>query len=378
MMLNSLSLFNFRNYKKLKIELGQINILVGKNASGKTNLLEAIYFLSYASAFRLHDQRNLINKKATVSRIEAYINSIDRKIEVSVSFELKDEFIPVTKIKLNKVIQKVSQFAGIIKTVSFLPSDLSLISAAPSFKRWYFNNLLIQIQPLYYQNLLHFKKVIDNRNKLLEQIKNKKAKHRELLFWNKELINYSIFIFINRQKVINFINQIITPIYQRLTQTNDKLVIQYQSFLPKLEKLEKSKMFKIYQNELTKLQNKEIEAGFSLLGPHRDNFTFKINEDDLTSFGSRGEFREAILALKLAEGKLIEKVTGEKPILILDDITSELDQDRNNFLFRFLKNYIADKGQIFITVTSLESIDEKFLQEGKIFKIEKDEACLSK
>jgi DNA replication and repair protein RecF len=375
MHLDSLSLINFRNYKKAKLKFGQVNILFGKNTAGKTNLLEAIHFLSYTYPFKFNHQRNLINKNAAFTRLEGLVFK-DRKLNIIATLESKSNLIYEKKFKVNKILQKPSNFLGDLKVISFLPSDISLINAPPSQKRRHFNKLLILLDPLYCQKLLRLKKIIHTRNKLLELIRNKKSQKDELLFWDKELANYGAFVFLRRQQVISLINKIIKPIYQDLTSTKDKLSITYQSFFQKLKKFGKEKIVSGYQAEIAKIRHKETRAACSLLGPHRDDFIFKLNNYPLIFFGSRSQFREAILALKLSEGKLVEKVTLEKPILLLDDVGSELDEERKNYLFDFLKKYILPSGQVFITTTSLEKINKEFLEKAKIFKIENGKVCL--
>ncbi len=376
MILSSLSLTNFRNYTKVNLDFGQVNILVGPNASGKTNLLEAIYFLSRATSPRLRYQKDLIKNNNNFFRIESSAKSNNRRLDLAASLELKNNETCETKFRLNKKLRKTSDFISQLKTVFFLPSEISLIDSSPVRKRSYFNNVLIQTRPLYYQTLIRLSKIIYARNRLLEALKIGKSKEKELLFWDQELASCGISVFLDRRQVINFINRIIEPIYKKLTVTADKLSIIYQPFLPNIEGLDREAMEKKYQEELFKLRKEEIKQTCSLLGPHRDDFIFNITGKPLASFGSRGEFREAVLALKLSEGKLIEKVAGDKPILLLDDVASELDNQKKDYLFRFLKKYIASDGQIFITTTSLKTINPEILEKAKVFQVEKGELCL--
>jgi len=354
-----------------------VNILVGPNATGKTNILEAIYFLSRTNSPRLHYQKDLIKYNNNFFRLAALVISGSRKLNLETSLEIKNREICETKLKINKKMRKTSEFISQLKAVFFLPSEISLIDSSPAHKRAYFNNLLIQTRPLFYQTLIRLNKIIYSRNRLLENIKNRKARENELLFWDQELVLCGISIFLYRRQVVSFINRIIDSIYKNLTLTSDKLSILYQPFLSDAKNLSQKVMEKKYQEELLKLKNEEIKQACSLLGPHRDNFIFKIGAKSLALFGSRGEFREAVLALKLSEGKLIEKVAEDKPILLLDDVASELDNQRKDYLFNFLKKYIAADGQVFITTTLLDNINQEILDRAKIFKVGKGTVCLS-
>lgn len=377
MFLQSLWLDNFRNYRKTSLNFKEKNLFYGPNSSGKTNLLEAIYFLAYNLPFKESDVKNLINKQSTQAIIKAFLIDNDEKKELLVSLNLKSQSDYSKTLLINKKKKTVKNFIGQLKVVYFLPSDIELINSSPAQKRKYFDKLISQIDKLYYSISNQLDKIIKARNKILEGILRKKSKKEEILFWDQKLIDYGSFIFYRRQKIVNFLNQIINPIYQKLDNSQNKLSINWESFLPfnKFNNLELIK--KEYRIKLNKIKNKEIEKGYSLLGPHRDNYEFLINKQKVNAYYSRSEFRKSILALKFSEGFLIQKTTGKKPIFLLDDITSELDEENKHYLFAFLKNYLKKEGQVFITTTSKKQLNKEFLKDSLIFKIEKGKICLS-
>jgi len=347
---------------------------MGANRAGKTNLLESIYFLSFGSSFKSRSPQNLIKIPHQFCSVVGLATINERKLSLKINLYKEDSIIKKQFI-INRKLRKLSEFLGKVKVVSFLPTDINLVESSPAEKRKYFDNLIFQIVPYYYSTVTYLEKVILRRNKVLERLKQKRAQEEELLFWNKELLNYGWEIFLQRKRVINFLNHLLNKIFSQLNQNQSHLTIKYLSFLPSYFQKDKKIVTDWWQKKLTQLKNQEIEKTCTLVGPHRDDFRFFLNNQDLSTLGSRSELRQTILALKFAEGKLIEKVTQEKPIFLLDDIDSELDKQNRKCLFEFLEKHQDDFGQIFLTTTSLEKINQDFLKQAKIFKIEKGYVC---
>lgn len=371
MYLKKIGLVNFRNYEKVEVELGEKNVIYGKNAQGKTNFLEAIGFLALTKSFKNVFTPELLNWGKNFSRIEASLLKDNKKHQIEIYFDRdKDK-----RIKIDKLNKKLSIYIGFLKVVLFLPSDLNLITDSPNKKRIYFNNLLSQINNFeqenkrikYFNSLTQFRKLILNRNRILYLIKNKKAKKEELDFWDSQIVKYGSEIFLVRKRTFLFLNKIIGVIFKNLTKEEKDLKIKY---IPSLNWRKDEDISQTYKEKLKNSLKKDIEKTMTQIGPHRDNFIFMLDDKDLSSSGSRSEFRETILALKFSEIKLIEKLTNEEPIILLDDAASELDKKHQKYFFDFMDDYIKNKkGQTFITTSDLNQINKNFLKKADKFQV---------
>lgn len=317
-MISSLTLANFRSFRKKKIEFfPKTTVIVGPNASGKTNILEGLYLLSTGKSFRARIEGEMIKYEEDLARVR----SADPKLEVILTRGNNDW--PRKKLLLNGVPKRLLDFAGIFKTVLFGPWDMGLVTESPSLRRRFLDNVLFQVDREYRRASLSYEKGLRQRNRLLLRIRDEGLSRSQLLFWNQLLIKTGDYISQRRQELIKFINST-----SALGPTS--FVLDY----------DKSS---ISEGRLEQYAEEEIAAATTLVGPHRDDFVFNILNYkskilNMASFGSRGEQRMAVLWLKLAELAFIEAKTGELPTLLLDDIFSELDHEHRDVVKKVVGN----------------------------------------
>ena len=368
MRIKRLKVENFRNLEKLDIKFSDgINIIYGNNAQGKTNIIEAIYIFSFGRSFRANRDIELLkfDKEYFLSNIE--IMKKDRELEMDFGF---DKLSNKKMIKVNGVIQKkISDIIGKLNVVVFKPEDIKIVTDAPSVRRKYIDYLISSISKGYLENITKYKKVLEERNNLLKEIKVKLKGNRVLEkddedfldVYDKLLSKLNCEIYNERKRVIEKLNNYIYDIHLKLTENyinNEKLHIKYVSNVA--EDIEKM------YNNLSKSRPNDINKGYTSLGIHRDDYIISINSLDVSIYGSQGQKKSSIISLKLAELKVIEEVIGEKPVLLLDDYMSELDEKRR---LKFLD--IIEDIQIIITTTHKISIDGKentyfYVDNGKI------------
>ena len=368
MRIKRLKVENFRNLEKLDIEFSDgVNIIYGNNAQGKTNIIEAIYIFSFGKSFRANRDIELLkfDKEYFLSNIE--IMKKDRELEMDFGF---DKFSNKKMIKVNGVIQKkVSDIIGKLNVVVFKPEDIKIVTDAPSVRRKYIDYLISSISKGYLENITKYKKVLEERNNLLKEIKVKLKGNRVLEkddedfldVYDKLLSKLNCEIYNERKRVIEKLNDYIYGIHLKLTENyinNEKLHIKYVSNV-------EEDIQKMYNN-LIKSRLNDINKGYTSFGIHRDDYIISINSLDVSIYGSQGQKKSSIISLKLSELKVIEEVIGEKPVLLLDDYMSELDERRR---LKFLD--IIEDIQIIITTTHKISIDGKentyfYVDNGKI------------
>ena len=368
MRIKRLRVENFRNLEKLDIEFSDgVNIIYGNNAQGKTNIIEAIYIFSFGKSFRANRDIELLkfDKEYFLSNIE--IMKKDRELEMDFGF---DKLSNKKMIKVNGVIQKkISDIIGKLNVVVFKPEDIKIVTDAPSVRRKYIDYLISSISKGYLENITKYKKVLEERNNLLKEIKVKLKGNRVLEkgdedfldVYDKLLSKLNCEIYNERKRVIEKLNNYIYGIHLKLTENyinNEKLHIKYVSNV-------EEDIQKMY-NDLIKSRLNDINKGYTSFGIHRDDYIISINSLDVSIYGSQGQKKSSIISLKLSELKVIEEVIGEKPVLLLDDYMSELDERRR---LKFLD--IIEDIQIIITTTHKISIDGKentyfYVDNGKI------------
>ena len=368
MRIKRLKVENFRNLEKLDIEFSDgVNIIYGNNAQGKTNIIEAIYIFSFGKSFRANRDIELLkfDKEYFLSNIE--IMKKDRELEMDFGF---DKISNKKMIKVNGVIQKkISDIIGKLNVVVFKPEDIKIVTDAPSVRRKYIDYLISSISKGYLENITKYKKVLEERNNLLKEIKIKLKGNRVLEkndedfldVYDKLLSKLNCEIYNERKRVIEKLNNYIYGIHLKLTENyinNEKLHIKYVSNV-------EEDIQKMYNN-LIKSRLNDINKGYTSFGIHRDDYIISINSLDVSIYGSQGQKKSSIISLKLSELKVIEEVIGEKPVLLLDDYMSELDERRR---LKFLD--IIEDIQIVITTTHKISIDGKentyfYVDNGKI------------
>ena len=368
MRIKKLKVENFRNLENLDIEFSEgVNIIYGNNAQGKTNIIESIYIFSFGKSFRANKDIELLkfDKEYFLSNIK--IMKKDRELEMDFGF---DKISNKKMIKVNGVIQKkISEIIGKLNVVVFKPEDIKIVTDSPSIRRKYIDYLISSISKSYLENITKYKKVMEERNNLLKEIKlrlkgSKNLDETDSNFldvYDKLLSKLNCEIYNERKSVIEKLNNYIYDIHLKLTENyinNEKLHIKYVSNVA--EDIEKM------YNNLSKSRLNDINKGYTSLGIHRDDYIISINSLDVSIYGSQGQKKSSIISLKLSELKVIEEIIGEKPVLLLDDYMSELDERRR---LKFLD--IIEDIQIIITTTHKISIDGKentyfYVDNGKI------------
>lgn len=343
-MLSTLTLQNFRNYEKLDLQIPEdkLTVITGNNGEGKTNILEAIYLLSLAKSFRAKKYTDLIKWTKNYTRIHCQLkNKTEREIYLS------DEESNKKVLKQNGQALPANKFIGDFPVVLFTPEDLNLISYTPQSRRRYLDILNSELNREYLDKLIQYKKILKSRNRILFKIKEQNANLSELEFWDKELIERGSYLIQKRLEQINFFNQKLTPIYQKIAKTKDKLTLNY---IPGFKIPEDySRIPEIFTEELKNSLERDIKFCSTHIGLHRDDFSFLLNSKNVIHFASRGDYRTIIIGLKLAELDLKTHQKGVPPILLLDDVFSELDQERRKTLLKEISKY-----QTIITTSSME------------------------
>ncbi len=364
MYLKKLKLHNFRNYKSLNVTLSKgINIIYGDNAQGKTNLLESIYCLGLTKSHRNFIDNNLIKENEEYLTIEGIFNkkNFDNKLNIYIDNKTK-----VLKYN-NDTIKKISDYISILNIIIFYPDDLELIKGSPQERRKYLNLELSQLYSNYYIVMNEYNKILKLRNEYLKKISKKLSKDLTYIkILTGYLIDKSIIIYKMRDKFIKKINENISDIYKDIMSL-DGFKIKYKPSI-NMDNIDlKDPNLKEYLvKEYEKRLDYDIKILSTSIGPHKDDIEFFLKDKNLKLYGSQGQQRIAIISLKLSELKIFEKYKEETPILLLDDIFSELDDDKKNNLLR----YISKNIQTIITTTDLNNLDNKLIKKSKLFKIE--------
>lgn len=340
-----LNLSNFRNYKNIQLNPNNINIIIGKNASGKTNILESIHFLTEGKSFRTNSDEELIkfneNQSIISSKIENF--SYEDELKVIINKNGKNNFF------INSEEFQLKNYRRDFSSVIFSPSDLNMIKFGPSDRRKYLDILISKVDPMYLYNLNRYKKILNDRNKLLK----KNVIYELLEVYNFQLANYGVKILRMRLNILRKFEKYVQNHYKNLSGGDD-LKITYLSTVP-LDK-EELEMESSFEKHLKKFNERDLEVRFTTVGPHRDDLDFKINGNSAKSFGSQGEIRTVVLALKLSEIDILNEIKKTTPILLLDDVFSELDENRISYLMNSING-----AQTFITSTNINENKFKYL-----------------
>lgn len=344
MLLKQISINNFRNYLKLKIKLGEgITVLKGDNAQGKTNFLESIFFLATGKTIKSETDEEIVRFEETVVSVEGEIENNSGSCSLSTIIQKTEEGLR-KKFLVNGIPRRLLDYAGNLVVVFFRPQDIELVSGSPSLRREYIDQTLSQIDREYRKILSTYQKIITRKNRLLKLIREGIAKADELLYWNQEQLKLGVKI---QEKRRNFFERI---------NSHEKKFGEFE--------------YRYFPNEITverlkEYCDREIQAAVCLIGPHRDDFRFYEIEKDLSKYGSRGEQRTAVLDLKITELIFFESILGERPVLLLDDIFSELDISH--------RAHVLDLAKLQQTIISTVEIDG-YLKEGlknsQIFTVE--------
>lgn len=340
MKITNLQIKNFRNYPGLDLAItSDMVVLSGPNAVGKTNLMESIYFGSLFKSFR-DDAEFIFLQGSNQAEIKIELEQNEQEHVLEVFLEKRDRIY--ANFKIDGVKKKRKEAQGYLKVVIFEPTDVDLFTQQPEARRKYLNMVLSQKGAEYMDNLARYKKVLTQKNRLLQDMKAGRATGEALQSWNDQLIEIGSAIIMERKAFIKFLNQNISEVYAGISQFHRTIDVVYET-LPgdTLEEVQNE-----FRNALERLSSRELSAATSLIGPHRDDFDLQSEGIYLVSFSSRGEQRSQVLALKILELEYLSD--GEDtPILLLDDVLSELDDTRRTFLLKYLQG----KFQTFITTT---------------------------
>lgn len=364
MKLKTLQLENYRNYASVLLKCHpEVNILIGENAQGKTNLLESIYVLALAKSHRTSNDRELIRFDAEYAKIEGELNFRHGTMPLTMFITKKGK-----KVKVNHLEQsRLTQYIGHLNVVLFAPEDLNIVKGAPQIRRRFIDMELGQISSLYLNDLSQYQRILKQRNHYVKQLQLKKTKDTTMLeVLNQQFALYAVKVTQRRRHFIDELETLAEPIHTGITNGKETLTLQY---MPSLKFEDSSQSEEVLTTEIfdyiQQHMEREIERGNSLFGPHRDDLSFKVNGMDAQTFGSQGQQRTTALSIKLAEIELMHQEVGEYPILLLDDVLSELDDSRQTHLL----STIQHKVQTFVTTTSVEGIDHEIMKNAKVYQI---------
>lgn len=337
MWIKKIKINNFRNYKSQEINLEKnINLFYGENAQGKTNIIEAIFLSSMGKSFRAKKDKEMISLGEEKSIIEIEYEKIDRDGKIKIELGNK-KIVYINGIK----IKKLSELLGNINVVIFTPDDINILKGGPQNRRRFLDIMISQLRPNYMYNLNLYLKTLEQRNNYLRQIREENKNENMLDIWDEELANYAINIYKYRKEFIEKIKEKIKKTHEEITNNKEEIKIEYLS-----ECISKEKYL-----ELLKQRRKlDIIKGYTTKGIHRDDFIIYINDKELSTYGSQGQHRTAILSLKLSELNIVKEEIGESPILLLDDFMSELDEKRR-------KNFLEKIEDVQVIITCTEKID---------------------
>ena len=358
MFIKKIQMLNYRNYKSLNITLGKnVNVFMGDNAQGKTNILEAIYYCAFAKSHRTSKDKELINWDSENAYISVLVGKdrLDKNIDINI---LKDgrKAIRINKIK----VSKIGELFGNFNVVMFSPEDLRIIKDSPGVRRRFIDMELCQLDSKYYYNLVQYNKILNERNVLL---KNKKLDKDILDIYDIQLAKFGADIIKERLKYINKLNYYGKNIHSDISSGKEEVEFKYISTIRDFENIENN-----FYDLLSRNRSKDIDKGSTSVGPHRDDFTVLINDIDTKSFGSQGQQRSAVLTIKFSSLKIIKELTSEYPVLLLDDVLSELDFNRKRYILSTIGEI-----QTIITCTGIEDLTNYLDDSSRVFKVKEGE-----
>lgn len=363
MHIDQLKLNNYRNYEQLTISFDdKINVIIGENAQGKTNLMEAIYVLAFTRSYRTPKEKELIKWDKDFAKIEGKITKRNRSYPLEIIISNRGK-----KAKLNHLEQKrLSDYIGALNVVMFAPEDLTLVKGSPQIRRRFIDMELGQIQPTYIFHLGQYQKILKQRNHLLKQLQRRKTIDDTVLqVLTEQLARHAAILLEKRFAFIKQLRKWATPIHYEISRTKEQLEITYNPSIDVLEDADKAKIEITFMEKFREIKQSEIDRGTTLIGPHRDDLSFYINGKDVKIYGSQGQQRTTALSLKLAEIDLIHHQVGEYPILLLDDVLSELDNYRQSHLL----STIQGKVQTFVSTTSVDGIHHETLKKAELYQV---------
>ncbi|MHA6252971.1 DNA replication/repair protein RecF [Oceanobacillus sp. CAU 1775] len=365
MHIKELSLKNFRNYDELDIVFDdKVNVIIGENAQGKTNLMEAIHCLAFTKSHRTSKEKELIQWDKEYAKIEGSVTKRNQSIPLEIIISSKGK-----KAKINHLEQRrLSDYIGAVNVVMFAPEDLMLVKGSPQARRRFIDMELGQIQAMYLYHLAQYQKILKQRNSLLKQLQRRKVDVNQttmLEVLTEQLIGHAAIILKKRFNFLELLRKWAASIHYQISHELENLEIKYDTSIQVSEEDTEEQIVTAYQDKFSSIQDKEMERGTTLAGPHRDDLIFYVNGKNVQTYGSQGQQRTTALSLKLAEIELIHNEVGEYPILLLDDVLSELDDFRQSHLL----NTIQGKVQTFVSTTSVDGINHETLKKAELFHV---------
>lgn len=353
MYIRELSLQNFRNYNYLNLVLHPgINVFVGDNAQGKTNILEAIYLCATARSHRTNKEKEVIMWDQTEAHIRLNIQKKHIKDQIDFHMDNRGKGVAINRLPINKL----GDLLGVLNVVMFSPEDLQMIKRSPGERRRFVDIELCQMDRMYYYGLQQYHKVLKQRNNLLKNFEHTNDAKNLLEVWDTQIIEYGTNVINKRLDFINKLEKIAQEIHFNISGDKEKLEILYDPSVKAQD----------YEAKLIANHKGDIFRRSTSIGPHRDDLVFLINEMNVRTYGSQGQQRTVVLSIKLAQLRMIQEILGEQPVLLLDDVLSELDYHRQQFLFTHTQNI-----QTLITCTGVEESVWDSQNIGKLFKVSK-------
>lgn len=359
MYVKRLKLENFRNYQELELEFDRnLNLIIGDNGQGKTNLIEALFVGGFGRSFRTSKEREMVrfDAKTAYVGIQFHYRELEGHLELRFLEDKKKLF------RYNGAsIDRLSEWIGRMNVVAFTPEDLKLVKESPAERRRFLDRELSQMSTNYLMSFVHYNRALNQRNALLRM----NSSQVDLFeIWEEKLAEYGAKIIIKRQDFVKKLHIISQKIHCDMTQGEEVFGVEYLSSISNENLVEYDTIVKAILLKLAESRAKDLERGYTYYGPHRDDLKMTINGFDARVYGSQGQQRTAALSLKLSEIEIIYEETGEYPVLVLDDVMSELDKHRQNLLIRTFECV-----QTFITATDLGAIQNEHLIRGKIFTV---------
>lgn len=363
MWLETIELSGFRNYQETALTFSDgVNVFLGQNAQGKTNMMESIYFLALARSHRTTSDKELINWEADFTRVSGKINSKGSTFPLAISLSNKGK-----QAKVNHLEQKkLSQYVGHLNIILFAPEDLELVKGSPAVRRQFIDRELGQMSAVYLHHLVSYQEILKQRNQYLKEYK--ASQSFDLVYLDiltEQLATEGAEVLERRLNFTEKLNEWAAPIQQDISQGKEKLDIQYKTTLSLSNDSQKSSIYRQLLDKYEESKQRELDRGTTIIGPHRDDLVFYVNDKNIQTYGSQGQQRTTALSVKLAEIELMKEMTGEYPVLLLDDVLSELDNRRQTHLLKTIEK----KVQTFLTTTSLDGVDINLLNEPKIFHV---------
>ena len=352
MFIESIELSDYRNYSHLHIDFHKgTNVLYGDNAQGKTNILEAVYVCSTTKSHRGSKDKEMIRFGAD----ESHIKMMVRRDGIPYRIDMHLKKNKAKGVAVNGVpIKKASELFGILNMVFFSPEDLNIIKNGPAERRRFLDSELCQLDKIYLSDLTTYNKILNQRNKLLKDMVYRPDLKDTLPVWDMQLVETGRKIIRRRKQFVDELNEIVHDIHYRISGEKEDLLLQYE---PSIEDI-------FFEDELSRVKERDMRQCMTSVGPHRDDLLFSIGEVDIRKFGSQGQQRTSALSLKLSEIELVKRSIHDTPVLLLDDVLSELDSNRQNYLL----NSIHDT-QTLITCTGLDEFVKNRFHINKIFKV---------